>query len=231
MFFENYTCKAPDATSGMIVRLVSRDDLPELVRIYNHYVENSYAAFDTEPVTIESRTGWLERFSEIGPHRLLVASEGDRVLGCASSGPYRDHPAFASTVEVGIYLHPDQMRAQAPGFRHGVERATKWYNESLDTERGSTSRASGVAGVEAAREPTSQLLCGGTGSGASGQSGSAKASTTPAYGGDGESRPRDSRGETGIPRIYPWGGSQYPHIGTAPIAGQLAQCRAWSFKL
>ena len=32
--------------------------------------------------------------------------------------------------------------------------------------------------------------------------------TTPAYGGDGESRPRDSRGETGIPRIYPWGGGQ-----------------------
>jgi phosphinothricin acetyltransferase len=94
-------------TSGTIVRVASRDDLPELVRIYNHYVRNSYATFDTEPVTVENRTGWFERFSEIGPHRLLVASEGDGVVGCASSGPYRDHPAFASTVEVGIYLHPE----------------------------------------------------------------------------------------------------------------------------
>jgi phosphinothricin acetyltransferase len=71
------------------------------VRIYNHDVENSYATFDTELVTVESRTGWFERFSEVGPYRLLVASEGDRVVGCASSGPYRDHPAFASTVEPG----------------------------------------------------------------------------------------------------------------------------------
>ena len=123
------------------------------------------------------------------------------------------------------------MRARAPGFRHGVERATKWYNESLDTERGSTSRASGVAGVEAAREPTSQLLCGGTGSGASGQSGSAKASTTPAYGGDGESRPRDSRGETGIPRIYPLGGSQLRWTGVLAIdeealSGKVSALRA-----
>jgi phosphinothricin acetyltransferase len=94
--------------------LASRDDLPELVRIYNHYVESSDATFDTEPVTVDDRIGWFERFSEVGPHRLLVASEGDRVLGCASSGPYRDHPAFASTVEVGIYLHPE-LRARRIG--------------------------------------------------------------------------------------------------------------------
>ena len=101
-------------TSETIVRLATRDDLPELVLIYNHYVENSHATFDTEPVKVESRTGWFETFSEVGPYRLLVACEGDRVVGCASSGPYRDHSAFASTVEVGIYLHPE-IRARAIG--------------------------------------------------------------------------------------------------------------------
>jgi phosphinothricin acetyltransferase len=94
-------------TPEPIVRPASRDDLPELVGIYNHYITNSHATFDTEPVTVESRTGWFERFSEVGPNRLLVAAEGDRVLGCASSAPYREHPAFARTVEVSIYLHPD----------------------------------------------------------------------------------------------------------------------------
>jgi phosphinothricin acetyltransferase len=89
------------------VRLASRGDLPELVSIYNHYVAHSPATFDTEPVTVESRAGWFESFADIGPHRLLVAAEQDRVLGCASSAPYREHPAFARTVEVGIYLHPD----------------------------------------------------------------------------------------------------------------------------
>ena len=94
-------------TPEMIVRLASPGDLPELVSIYNHYVTSSHATFDTEPVSAESRAGWFGRFADIGPHRLLVATEGDRVLGCASSGPYREHPAFARTVEVGIYLHPD----------------------------------------------------------------------------------------------------------------------------
>ena len=94
-------------TSETIVRLASRGDLPELASIYNHYVTSSHATFDTEPVTVESRAGWFDRFADIGPHRLLVAAEGDRVLGCASSAPYREHPAFARTVEVGIYLHPD----------------------------------------------------------------------------------------------------------------------------
>ena len=94
-------------TVKTIVRPGSRADLPELVAIYNHYVMNSHATFDTQPVTVESRTDWLERFSTVGRYRLFVAAEEDRVLGCASSAPYREHPAFARTVEVGIYLHPE----------------------------------------------------------------------------------------------------------------------------
>ncbi|MBO0728350.1 MAG: N-acetyltransferase [Acidimicrobiaceae bacterium] len=100
--------------SEPVVRPGKLGDLPELVRIYNHYVENSYATFDTEPVTVESRTGWFERFSEVGAHRLLVASEGERVLGCASSGSYREHAAFANTVEVSVYLDPE-LRSRGIG--------------------------------------------------------------------------------------------------------------------
>jgi phosphinothricin acetyltransferase len=101
-------------TSETIVRPATRRDLPELLTIYNHYVVNSHATFDTEPVTVESRIGWLDKFSEVGPYRLLVAAEGDRVLGWASSAPYREHPAFVHTVEAGIYLHPD-LRSRGIG--------------------------------------------------------------------------------------------------------------------
>ena len=84
-----------------------RDDLPRLVEIYNHYVERSLSTFDTRPTSVDDRLGWFGAFSETGPFRLFVVSDGDRVLGCASSSPYRSHPAFAKTVEVGIYLDPD----------------------------------------------------------------------------------------------------------------------------
>ncbi len=89
------------------VRPARPDDLARLVTIYNHYVQHSTATFDTEPALVASRQAWFETFADAGPHRLLVATEGEQVLGCASSGPYRSHPAFAQTVEVGIYLDPE----------------------------------------------------------------------------------------------------------------------------
>jgi len=97
-----------------IVRPANRSDLSRLVAIYNHYVEHSIATFDTTPTSVEDRAAWFETFSDTGPHRLLVASEDGRVLGCASSGPYRAHPAFGRTVEVSVYIDPE-IRATGVG--------------------------------------------------------------------------------------------------------------------
>lgn len=69
-------------------------------------MEHSSATFDTEPVAVASRAAWFDSFSDTGPHRLLVACDGERVIGCASSGSYREHPAFARTVEFSVYLDP-----------------------------------------------------------------------------------------------------------------------------
>ena len=91
----------------LTIRPARRDDLHRLVEIYNHYVEQSVSTFDTRPTSFNDRLGWFESFSETGPFRLFVAEEGGRVLGCASSSPYRSHAAFAKTIEVGIYLDPN----------------------------------------------------------------------------------------------------------------------------
>lgn len=71
------------------IRLAHRGDLAQLVATYNYYIEHSIATFDTEPTTVEDRAAWFETFSEVGPYRLLVACDNDRVLGCASSYPQR----------------------------------------------------------------------------------------------------------------------------------------------
>jgi phosphinothricin acetyltransferase len=82
--------------------------------IYNHYVEHSVTTFDVEPTTVENRAAWFETFSNSGPHRLLVACEGKRVVGYASSSPFRAHPAFSHTVEISVYLRP-QVHARGIG--------------------------------------------------------------------------------------------------------------------
>jgi|ERR1022692_1572200 phosphinothricin acetyltransferase len=99
-----------------VVRPARRGDLAQLTAIYNHYVEHSVATFDNEPVSAEARAAWLETFGDAGPFRLLVAADGDRVIGWASSGRYRAHPAFAQTVECGIYIDPE-VRAGGVGSR------------------------------------------------------------------------------------------------------------------
>jgi phosphinothricin acetyltransferase len=88
------------------VRAAQPDDLAQLVAIYNYYVEHSTATFDTEVTSVQDRRAWFETFSGAGPHRLLVAAEGEQVVGCASSSPYRAHPAFTQTVEVSVYIAP-----------------------------------------------------------------------------------------------------------------------------
>lgn len=96
------------------IRPAVRADLPQLVDTYNHYIEHTVATFDPDPVTVADRSAWFETFADTGPHRLLVACDGEQVLGCASSGPYRTHAAFARTVEFGIYLDPG-VRARGIG--------------------------------------------------------------------------------------------------------------------
>lgn len=83
------------------------EDLEQLVAIYNHHVVHGNATFDEGPVTLEDRAEWIAQFSVQGPHRLVLATDGDLVLGYASSAVYRQHPAFRHTVETSIYLHPD----------------------------------------------------------------------------------------------------------------------------
>ena len=82
----------------------AEDDLPAIVAILNDAIANSDATLTSEPVTVAGRRAWFEEFGSAGPHRLVVARRGGRVLGYAASQPYRDHPAFRETVEISIAL-------------------------------------------------------------------------------------------------------------------------------
>ena len=91
----------------MQIRPGVENDLPRLLAIYNHYVEHSYATFDTQLVTLRQRRDWFEAFSEAGPHRLYVVETRDGVEGYASSGVFRARAAYDRSVETSIYLDPE----------------------------------------------------------------------------------------------------------------------------
>jgi phosphinothricin acetyltransferase len=92
---------------GPSVRAGASADIPALTDIYNHYVVHSHVTFDLEPVTVEQRREWFGHYADSGRHRLLVAVDGDTLLGYATSSRFRDKPAYAPSVEATVYCHPD----------------------------------------------------------------------------------------------------------------------------
>ncbi|WP_371598294.1 N-acetyltransferase family protein [Streptomyces sp. NBC_00564] len=84
-------------------------DLEALTAIYNHYVRETPITFDTAVFTAEERRSWLLSHPEDGPHRLMVAADANSqaIHGYATSSPFRAKPAYATSVEVTIYLAPD----------------------------------------------------------------------------------------------------------------------------
>ncbi len=92
---------------NLVVRPGRDDDLAALTELYNHYVTNTAITFDIEPFTIEGRADWFAHYRSHGPHRLFVAAIGETVTGYATSSPFRQKAAYATTVETSVYCDPD----------------------------------------------------------------------------------------------------------------------------
>ena len=106
------------------IRHAADGDLDPLVRIYNHYIENTAVTFDTASFSVTERIAWFTSFSAEGPHRLLVAEREGEMLGFACSSPFKNRPAYNTSVETSIYLDPDAMGS-------GV--GTKLFGELLES--------------------------------------------------------------------------------------------------
>lgn len=88
-----------------MIRRAVREDIPQLMDIYNDAVLHTTATFDTEMKSIENRIAWYEEHT--GYYMIDVCEEGGRVIGYASLSRYRDRKAFDSAVELSIYVHRD----------------------------------------------------------------------------------------------------------------------------
>ena len=103
----------PSEHTEVQVRPGVESDLDALTELYNHYVRETPITFDTIPFSPEERRPWLLSHPEDGPYRLKVAVDGtfqgnsQRILGYATSSPYRVKPAYSTSVEVTVYLAPD----------------------------------------------------------------------------------------------------------------------------
>jgi phosphinothricin acetyltransferase len=95
--------------SDIDVRAATIEDLGAITEVYNQYVMHSTATFDVSAMTAEERRGWFDHYSSEGPYRLLVATRAGVVVGYAASSRFRPKPAYDPSVEVTVYLAPDDL--------------------------------------------------------------------------------------------------------------------------
>jgi L-amino acid N-acyltransferase YncA len=92
----------------MEVRLARPEDAEAIRVIYNREVTTSVCTFDLVPRSLESQRAWIS--AHAGAHPAIVAADDGEVVGFGSLSPYRDRPAYATTVEDSVYVHRDHRR-------------------------------------------------------------------------------------------------------------------------
>jgi len=89
------------------IRHAQLPDLHEIVAIYNAAIPGRTATADTEAVTVASREAW---FREFDPSRrplwVYASRQAPSVRGWLSLRSFYGRPAYAATVEVGVYVDP-----------------------------------------------------------------------------------------------------------------------------
>jgi phosphinothricin acetyltransferase len=87
----------------MKVRDATEADLPAILSIINDATQNTTAVWSLAQTTLGARrVWWQERIAAGFP--VLVASEGDQVLGFASYGQFRPWEGYLHTVEHSVYV-------------------------------------------------------------------------------------------------------------------------------
>jgi L-amino acid N-acyltransferase YncA len=84
---------------------VSKEDGKAIIDIFNHYVENSFAAYPEDRVPYE----FFDRFLSMAEgYPFLVARDDEKnVLGFALLRPHSPMPVFSRTAEITCFIAPE----------------------------------------------------------------------------------------------------------------------------
>ena len=97
----------------MDIRDATEADLPQILAIYNDVVQTTTAIYEDTLSTFEERQKWFEARRRQG-WPVLVAAEGDEVLGFSSFGEWRPRWGYRYTVEHSVHVRADR-RGQGVG--------------------------------------------------------------------------------------------------------------------
>ena len=83
-------------------------DLAGITEIYNHAVRETTAIWNETEVDLPNRIAWHAERQRLG-YPVLVAVEGEKVLGYTSFGDWRPFDGYRYTVEHSVYVRADMQ--------------------------------------------------------------------------------------------------------------------------
>lgn len=86
-----------------MIRKAKREDLLDILNIYNDAILHTTAVYSYKPQTLEMRQLWYEKKVEEG-YPILVCEQDNRVVGFATFGPFRAWPAYKYSIEHSVYV-------------------------------------------------------------------------------------------------------------------------------
>jgi L-amino acid N-acyltransferase YncA len=87
------------------IRDATPADLPRIFAIYNEEIEHGIATFEVEPKLVDRDRGWLTERGELYP--VLVAFDGEELVGWASLSQWSPRGAYRRTAEVSEYVNAE----------------------------------------------------------------------------------------------------------------------------
>ncbi len=89
-----------------MIRPARTGDVPDIATIYNHYIVNTTATFEEEPIAVAEMGRRFQAVRDAG-YPWLVAESMGRIAGYAYASTWNPRSAYRYTAEVTIYVAHD----------------------------------------------------------------------------------------------------------------------------
>ena len=129
-----------------MIRFARKEDLPDILNIYNDAITNTTAIYTYDPKELEERVQWFEA-KAMADEPIWVYVKDNHVVGYATYGSFRDWPAYLYSIEHSIYVDP-KYRGQ------GI--ASQLLTTLIQHAKDNNYRTI-VAGIDASNEGSIQL--------------------------------------------------------------------------
>ncbi len=91
----------------MIIRAVAFEDAAAINALYNPFILETPATFETAPIDLEARRRWIESRLANPRHPAFVAEGEGRLFGFANAAPFDARQAYETSIKVSVFVAPD----------------------------------------------------------------------------------------------------------------------------